>query len=181
MTDTTVTEYTTTALEDPTALTGIDWAEAGAMYPDWRGINYDRNMTVKDIAAVVRKELRKAIKAGKLGTAVKVNVRYETYAGGCSINTTITVPKVKVNADTPGATKTLDRYGDEVWVVIPDEATYATPGHIDTIEPGAREAQAKAEAFIATFNYNGSNTQIDYFNVRFYGSVDLRNENGGWE
>lgn len=179
---TTTTEVTTTALDNPAeAVIGIDFAEAGALYPDWRGINYDPNLTVKEVAATIRTHLRRAVKAEKLGTATKVSVRYDSYSGGSAIDVTITVPKVKVTADTPGAQEMEDRWGEKHWVVKREDDHSAGIYPDDVIEPGAREAKAKVERFVATFNRNRSNTQIDYFDRRFYGSVTLRNEDGGWE
>lgn len=184
MTDTTTPEVTTTALDNHTeAIIGIDFAEPGALYPDWRGLNYDPHMTVKEVAATIRTHLRKAVKAGTLGTATKVSVRYESYAGGCAIDVTLTVPQVRVTADTPGAVQRLDTFNELQWVIVDDpEATcYRAVGVADRLMPGAREAEAKAKAFVETFNRDGSNTQIDYFDRRFYGGVTLRNEDGGWE
>lgn len=178
MTTIEATEITTTTLEDPTALAGMDWADADAMYPDWRGLNYVAGRPVKEIAAIVRRELRKAVKAGTLGDAIKVNVRCRDHN---AIDVDIIVPKVRVTADTPGAILARDTYGDEVWVIIPDEATYATPGATDRLIPGARDAKAKVEAFLATFNYNRSNTMVDYFDTNFYTGVTLHNPEGGWE
>jgi hypothetical protein len=167
-------EPTLTALADPTTMLGIDWADYGALYPDWRGLNYDGDLTVKDIAAIVRRELRKAIKAGTLGTATAVSVRYRTGSMMQAIDTVLTVPKAKVDADTPGAVQYEDRWGELHWVVKDPGDNCAGILVDDRVEPGAREAKRKAEAFIATFNYNRSNSQIDYFDRNFYGGVELR-------
>lgn len=168
------------ALANPDTLLGVDFADPGAMYPDWRGLNYDRSLPVKSIAAIVRTAVRKAVKAGTLGTATGVSVRYRSYSGGCSIDATIIVPKVKVTADTPGAVEMEDRWGERHWVVKSEGDHSAAIYPNDVIEPGAREAKRKVEALLSTFNYNRSNSQVDYFDRNFYSSVDLRDENGGW-
>jgi len=89
-------EITTATLTGETTLTGIDHAEAGAMYPAWYGINYNANHTVKEVAAIIRKTLRTFIKNGDLGPVTKVNVRVD---GHNAIRTILTAPKVKVDAD----------------------------------------------------------------------------------
>ena len=181
MTDTTTIEVTTATLDDPTALTGIDWAKPGDYYPDWRGLNLDGSDDIKAVAAVIRRELRKAPKDGKPRPATRVGVRYRTASMMQAIDVTITVPKVKVTADTPGAIEMEDRWGERHWVVKDENDHCAGILVNDRIEPGAREAKAKVEAFVATFNYNRSNTQVDYFDVRFYSNVTLRDEDGGWD
>ena len=173
--DTTTAAISTAALDDPaTAVLGLDYAEPDAMYPDWRGINYDPAMTIKDVAAVVRRELRRAVKAGTLGTATAVSVRYRTASMMQAIDVTITVPKRYVDANTPGAIQAEDRWGDRTWVVPDGHGVNGAA--IQRIEPGARDAKAKVEAFLTTFTYNRSNVQVDYFDRRFYGDVTLVEE-----
>jgi len=164
-------EITTATLTGETTLTGIDHAEAGAMYPAWYGINYNANHTVKEVAAIIRKTLRTFIKNGDLGPVTKVNVRVD---GHNAIRTILTAPKVKVDADTPGAVEYPDRWNGTAWAVI--DGNYATPGAADQIEPAAREALNRVERFIATFNYDGCNTQVDYFAVKFYTTTRLVKE-----
>lgn len=168
-------EPTTTALTDPDTVLGLDYAEPGAMYPDWRGINYDRSLSTKDIAAAVRRELRKRVKDGTLGSATAVSVRYESYSGGSSIHVTLTVPKEYVDADTPGAVEMRDRWGDLRWVIDHGDGYPASPEvYASRVEPGARDAKAKAEAFLATFNHNRSDVMTDYFDVKFYSDVTFK-------
>ena len=163
----------TTPLTDPTSLPGIDYADSGALYPDWRGINYNPTVTVKEVAATVRKEIRKAVKAGALGSATAASVRYESGTLSSSILIALTVPKVRVDAATPTAIEAIDSYGDPVWMIETERGR-------DRVEPGAREAMTKAQRFHESFNRSGSNTQIDYFDERFYGRVTVSDENGGW-
>lgn len=168
---TATTEITTATLTGETTLAGIDHAPADAMYPKWYGVNYNAAHTVKDIAAIIRTTLRTFIKNGNLGPVTNVTVRKD---GHNAIRVNLTVPKVKVDADTPGAVECIDRWNDTVWAVI--DGNYATPGAADRIEPAAREALKRVENFIATFNHNGSNVQIDYFDVKFYTTVNLVKE-----
>lgn len=168
-------EPTTTALTDPDTVLGLDYAEPGAMYPNWKGLNYDADMPVADIVAVVRRELRKAIKAGTLGTATKVSVRKRLSTHKWAIDVTLTVPKIKVDADTPGAVEVPDHWGDMKWVVATADGYAPTPDvWKNTVEPGAWEAKAKAEAFIATFNHDRSDSMTDYYEVKFYSSVLIK-------
>jgi len=42
------------------------------------------------------------------------------------------------------------------------------------------ELRNAIEAVRAKYNYNNSDSQVDYFEVRYYGSTDIRNAQGGY-
>jgi hypothetical protein len=128
--------------------------ETNHMYPTSYGSTYDPNMTTKEIAAEIRKVLRRLTKSKHSPlSGAKVSVRYESFAGGTSIDITLGVP-YPVNADDEDD----NRREGKPWPWLNDQA---------------RAAKQIAEGLHGAFNYNGSNTQVDYFNVNYYGSVEV--------
>jgi hypothetical protein len=55
------------------------------------GKRYNKDLTTKQIAAIVRAELRDEIKAGKLPGVVSASVRYSHFAGGSAIDVVLTL------------------------------------------------------------------------------------------
>lgn len=55
------------------------------------GKRYNKDLTTKQIAAIVRAELRDEIKAGKLPGVASASVRYQHFAGGSAIDVEITM------------------------------------------------------------------------------------------
>ena len=110
------------------------------------GPKYQANMDIKDIA----KEVRKAIKMDGFQFSVKI----KRYSGGQSLYVGIKV----VPDDFPMAVleDRFDGYQPR-WVYSPELKAL-----IDSIKD-----------VVDSFNYNGSDVMVDYFDVNFYSFVDL--------
>jgi hypothetical protein len=119
------------------------------------------------IAARVRADVKAAIKAGKLPAGTKVSVRSEYYSGGSAIRVAI--------VRWPGRTANQERarvavirgvgYGDYgiPWSLYPE--------HSDEL----RLAVARLGDIMAAYNYDGSDSMTDHYDVRFSGhpTIDL--------
>ena len=127
------------------------------------GSKYDRNLDIKDIAKLVRKEL-----AAEYPTkdGWKFSVKIDRYAGGQSMDVFILSIPENVHA-----------YDAEVYDI-----------HFKTMngEGGAWDAMKFTDSFKRKFddikaiqdqyNYDNSDTMTDYFDVNFYGHVSLDSE-----
>lgn len=118
------------------------------------GEKYDRDMDVKDIAKLVRADIKKAIKEGTLPKGVKFSVRIDRYSMGQSLNAYMTA--------WPG----------EVLVKVEDELRYTKE---------LEEALKVVRSIIKVYNFDDSDSMSDYFHVNFYSEVSvdykLREEN----
>ncbi|MFE8941169.1 hypothetical protein ACFYNX_27305 [Streptomyces sp. NPDC007872] len=126
-----------------------------------------KNMRLPDIAKLMRADIKIARKVGTKSSTpgalatvdplgdmpkeIKVSVTSEYFAGGGAI-------RMRVK-DIPlewGFVQERDRWGDMRWV--PSVAFAAVLTDLEVIHQA--------------YNYDGSDSQVDYFHVNFYGSVD---------
>lgn len=121
----------------------------------WYGTRYDKNLTAKQIAAIVRKEIHQEIKSGFLPAGLKVSVRLRHRH---AINISITA--WPGNPISPAWALRHARDGLRACTTSPyTPQASAVLAHL----------RAKAEAF----NFDGSNIISDYCDVKFFLSVDF--------
>lgn len=111
-----------------------------------------QNLDVSEIAKLLRTEIKDGVKAGELPTA-KYSVRIERFAGGQSID--ISVKDIPFRIRATAAEKAAEQ-GAPRWAT-----------------PAARELEDKLEGMLQAYNRDDSDSQTDYFNVKFYGHVRL--------
>ena len=114
------------------------------MYERVYGAEYKEGMDIKDIA----KEVRKMLKAEM--PDFKFAVRIDRFAGGQSLNIGI--------KDVPDGFRFAQENPKEF------EREYRPIVWTDEL----RDAQEKARAIGLRFNYDGSEIQVDYFDVNYY-------------
>lgn len=127
--------------------------------------NETKDLTVKEVAAHMRKVIRQAAKDGVLPKEWNYQVRYRTYAGGCAIDVNVGIP-------------------DELYELLQEFTT--EHGFIRQIENHPHLAEGhywplitlhQAEKLLKEihggYNYDGSDPMTDYFDVRYYGTVTL--------
>lgn len=118
----------------------------GSKYHSTQGNGY---MSAADIAKLMRADIKAAVKSGELPD-VKYSVTVENYSGGRSINIRI--------QDLPDA-----------WVKGEDHYGYER----DILTPEAKAVQDKVQAIHNAYNYDGSEIQVDYFDVNYYGHAEV--------
>ena len=140
-----------------------------------------------DIAKVMREDIKKAITAGKLpGKSSNYSVRIEKYSGGQSINiTAIDLPGMYQVCDgtIPG---TQDVYQDEDGTIKIGPADhcqnhyckaggseYPSAGVHDILTVEGQRVDGVLEEIHEAYNHDGTNSQIDYFDVLYYGDVEI--------
>lgn len=128
--------------------------------PERAGSKYDERYSTKDVAAMFRVDVKNAIAAGELPKGLKLSVRTKYFSGGSSIDVDIkAAPGVRIL--TPE------------WV-----AWYATNpttynDRIDRYTPEALALRRRLDSMLRAYNYDASRSEVDYFDVNFYSSVDF--------
>lgn len=123
------------------------------------GTNYNADLTVKEIAAKIRKTFRNADEL----EGWNVSVRYRTASMMQAIDVRLSAP-AGMTLRVDETTEALNRQNGKAYPWLTDDA---------------RTVKAYAESVHSSYNHDGSDTQSDYFDVRYYGSVDLAAE-GQW-
>lgn len=141
------------------------------------GANYQatKHLSLKEVTALIRREARE--------TVAKWNAKNSA------------IGKVKVSV-------TMPHYGAIDAVLKVDGLVYSLYGEYGDIAYAQRlreraedieslgerflpllklyELKAEVEGIRNQYNYNDSDPMTDYFSVRYYGSTDIRNGNGGY-
>lgn len=117
-----------------------------------------------EIAKLIRADIAAEVKAGTLPKG-RYSVRTETYSGGGSIDITISdvvgipivnLDRLRYHRDNPHTT-----YGCE-------------PANVrERWSPEMRAVITKLEQIHGSYNYDGSDSMADFFDVRYYGSVSV--------
>jgi hypothetical protein len=131
--------------------------ETKTMYAVHNGSAYDPTLTRKEIAAEIRKTLRKLSKSKHSQLAgADVSVRVRSYSGGGAIDVRLTVDYPVRTADEDETA--WNRQNGKPWPWLTDQA---------------RAAKQIGEDLHNAYNFDGSDIQTDYFHVNYYGSVDI--------
>lgn len=116
------------------------------------GERYDGKLTVTDIAARMRADIKAAVDAERLpGAPVSYSVTIDRFAGGQAID-------IRVR-DWPGDPRT--------------DQPYHPGGSVMAYTPEAKAAIDVLEAVHQAYNHDGSDITTDYFDVNYYGDVSF--------
>lgn len=120
-----------------------------------------KHLSTTEVAKEIRKDIKALINLGALPPGLKASVKTRYFAGGSSIDVTVThLPA------------TLPVYNPE-WLVADDrgENTYAQG--LSRHSNQVKNILNIIEGAVESYNFDGSDSMTDYFHVRFYGSVKL--------
>lgn len=126
------------------------------------GIKYDSKLTTKEIARLVREQIKREMKDGVL-PKMKVSVKMDTFAGGSSIN--ITVKEAPFRVLNPRHVE-LEYRNDFSREAMGDRRR--EPVHTEY----AKSILNHLEDIANQYQRDNSDTQTDYFDVKFY--LDVR-------
>lgn len=121
-----------------------------------------QDLDIAEVAKLVRKDLKAAIKAGQLPTDAKFSVRIDRYSMGQSLDVRVTLldRPARVAIDDPRSSVHNDpRYVDH-------------PARLATTE--AANITSTITAIIAAYNYDDSDHTTDYYHVRFSADVTVK-------
>lgn len=113
-----------------------------------------RDERAVQIAARIRADIKAAIKAGELPRGIKARVRCSGSSLHDSIRVLIAMPV-------------------EIAAVENPEAEYGCMPGQRRLTVEAQRIRNRVRAIWAAYNYDNSDIQTDYFDVRYYGGVDI--------
>lgn len=137
--------------------------QSKASVPDYSiqyGSKYDERLDVAEIAKRVRADLKALIKAGTIPKG-KYSVTIQRFSGGCSL---------RVRLDQLISTHLML---NSERVKFEQENPHAFPGNLPQFSPTGKALLKTVEAVVNAYNFDGSRTESDYWNVNFYDSVDF--------
>lgn len=126
------------------------------------GTQYDRSRTVKDDAASIRNQVKAAQRDGRIPAGWKVTVRTRKVTHSQAID---------VHAASPKAIYAADPMSRD-WVKHSETGEYVM-AWADKYTLEAASVRQVLQALWNAHNHDGSDAQVDYFDVKFYGEVTL--------
>jgi hypothetical protein len=119
-----------------------------------------RSLNTTEIAKRFRQDVKAAKKAGKLPKTLKLSVRTSYFSMGSSIDVTIKHAGVAI----------VTRDYIEEWA-RKGSRPFGYDCRSEYFTDEAKAVKDTLEALLGSYNWDGSETQVDYFDVRFYGHV----------
>jgi hypothetical protein len=120
--------------------------------------NETRSLDVADVAKLIRADIKAAVKDGKLPKGPRYSVRTNRFSGGCSIDVNVTnwVGDCRVKGSDPRSCTTNVDFAD----------TYVYTAEADA-------AVKVLRSITGAYNRDNSDSQTDYYDVRFYSHVQI--------
>lgn len=131
-----------------------------------RGSKYDatRDLSPREVSARIRQDIKEAQKRGEIEKGAKISVRMDSYSGGWSVDVRVT--------DLPeGFRVTSVPYAS--WVKQFGTSKLAPMAHRDTRSDAYNALISKLESIRNAYNRDNSDSMVDYFDVRYYGSAGI--------
>lgn len=122
------------------------------------GSRYDEKLSTTEIARRFREDVKEAKRRGELPKGLKLGVRTKSYSGGSSIRVEI--------KEAPGIRILNPEHLERE---LRGEPTHGIPW----IHDEAKRLVDRLDGMLRAYNYDGSDSMTDYFDVNFYGSVDF--------
>ena len=149
---------------------------------DRRGSKYEatKGLYASEIPALMRADIKSAVKRGLLPKGLKISVRRDSYSGGCSIDMGITAVPSGIEVYNPeflrwtGNLKHETRYPADYDCAGQMAPLYHVPGGRYTPEV-TRYLEVLKEIHGA-YQRNNSDSSSDYFNVRYYGDASISSD-----
>jgi hypothetical protein len=115
------------------------------------GSKYDATLTTTDIAKRIRADIKSTL------PDIKVSVRCKSFSGGSSITVEVTSVPASLQLLTADYLAGREEFNGAAYRYTPD----------------ARALRASLEALVAAYNFDGSDSMVDYFHVNFYAHVNF--------
>jgi hypothetical protein len=134
----------------------------GSMAPGWMGGQYEKTRGLRgaEIAKLIRADIKQAIADGNL-PAMEFSVTTSTYAGGYSIDVRVLRLLASVPIINPAWAEFRLRNGHDARV----------PLNLDRTTPEAEVILRQLAAIHDRYNFDNSDRQTDYYNVRYSGEA----------
>lgn len=126
------------------------------------GEKFNKDLTLIEISSLIRKDISLAKKDGVLPKDLKISITTERYSMGQSINIAIKkLPK--------GVWLRSEEYRRAVELNLPG----AMQGGTNSYTPQVKSWLKVLQNIHDSYNYNDSDSMTDYFDVNYYGSVEV--------
>ena len=150
----------------------------------WQGVNYSRDLTTKDIAKIIRQELKYLYPQNKYSIRTEYN---HIYVSLMESNKTPFENENNINWDIVSHRYRID-YGYTIEEVKEMYfQNYIDKGHMGVnnyyisddwrMTPEGREMFQKVADLLTSFNFNDSDSMTDYFHSNFYVTLSI----GKWD
>ncbi len=130
--------------------------------PHTVGAKYNSKLTTTEIAAAVRGEIKAAQKKGTIDPGYKVSVTKQSFSGGSSITITLKALPASVQLTTLAYLKQCEAKG---FIEYYDRLPKYTPEVKATLD--------QLKQMLSAYNFDDSNSSIDYFHVNFYKHIEV--------
>lgn len=127
---------------------GAGIPRSGEMYSRSYGAKYDRDLPNTEIARLIRADIKAAQKAGWLPPTMKIRT-FQGSGGG------------SINVRALGVSREWQRHDDTEF------------GWREIRNPEAQELERRLDRILNSYNHDGSEMQMDYHDVRYYGTAQL--------
>lgn len=127
---------------------------------NFMGSKYDISRDTREIAALVRQEIKQGLKDGSLPKGLKTSVTMERFSGGSSCTITIKAIPFPLVADDYLA----------ACVAGTQDSRFC---RVERFSQKARDLRAQLEAMLKAYQRDDSDAMIDYFSVNFYAHCDF--------
>ncbi len=114
-----------------------------------------KDLGITEIAKLIRADIKAAITSGDLPADSAASVRIQRFSGGQSVSVVLTVPGIVRVAEEEADAGRANRVS-KPWLTRV-----------------AYNAEATIENILSAYNFDRSDTQSDYFHVRFYTHVSV--------
>lgn len=124
--------------------------------------------TAAQIAKVIRADIKQAQDEGLLPRHWSYSVRSDSYSGGQSVDVEVRdCPEAWVECDGGHGCR-------NVWCAARNDPAYAHAAETHRVlTADAQAARMTLERIHNAYNHDGSEIQVDYFDVRYYGTVQF--------
>lgn len=146
----------------------------------WEGKNYKLHQSTKDIAAEIRKNVRKLYPAKE---GYKIGVTYESFAGGSAINIDIKAAPFQIHraewakhykhAKETRDWQPLQDFQDNFWDELRAQGKYDHREYSAEYTEETMALRRALEKMGNSYRFNDSDGMIDYFDTNFYLHVQV--------
>lgn len=160
------------------------------MYERSYGYKYDtqKGLSTADIAKLIRADIKQSIKDGMLTDRWTYSVRSENFSGGSAITIRVKDCATAWRECDGWASKTRHADGSitgascrNMWCAARADAREGATTH-QVLTAEGEVTKMTLERIHGAYNHDGSDSQVDYFDVNYYGGVDFQSdESARWE
>ncbi len=145
------------------------------MYEVSYGPKYDKNLDIKEIAKLLRVDIKRAVGDGELPD-VKYSVRIRRFSGGQSMDVSIKTWDGPTLNRRALELEHETRKGAEVLGVEKYRTLCAEMRDTERMVPELLKAIKALGRLAGQWNHDGSEIQVDYWNVNYYSHVDVASD-----